>query len=322
MFPNAVKNSFRNIAKVPKVTHSDILYSLRVKHKCMFNDRNNTRALSFKSNQDDESSQSNNNNNPRNRPVVHLSSAIGVKYHGKEIGSSYPITPHEVSPPRSISLSNISIPDYARNGTSEKYNDDSITIHDSTSIQKIRTAGELARNTLDMAISMARQGANKISTDSIDEAIHNAILNANAYPSLLRYNGFPKSSSSSINEVLYRGVPDSRLLQNGDVLTLELGIYLGGVHASTSKTILVGNNDLSDDENERKRWTRAQRLISASQEALETALQVCVNGGCISKIGKYIQQVADDYDYQIVPKICGSGIGSFLHMPPAVKVRT
>ena len=321
MFPNAVKNSFRNIAKVPKVTHSDILYSLRVKHKCMFNDRNSKRALSFKSNQEDETPQSN-NNYPRNRPVVHLSSAIGVKYRGKEIGSSYPITPHEVSPPRSISLSNISIPDYARNGTSEKYNDDSITIHDSTSIQKMRTAGELARNTLDMAISMARQGANKISTDSIDEAIHNAILNANAYPSLLRYNGFPKSSSSSINEVLYRGVPDSRLLQNGDVLTLELGIYLGGVHASTSKTILVGNNDLSDDENERKRWTRAQRLISASQEALETALQVCVNGSCISNIGKYIQQVADDYDYQIVTKICGSGIGSFLHMPPAVKVRT
>lgn len=320
MLSTTINISFRNIAKVPKVTNSGLLYSFRVKYKHRIDDWTHKRALNVNSNQEDDSSQS--NNNPRNRPIVHLSSAIGEKYTGKEIGSSYPITPHEVSAPRSISGSNISIPHYARNGTSEKCDNDLITIHDSTSIQKMRNAGELARHTLDMAISMARQGANEMSTDSIDVAIHDAVLNANAYPSLFQYDGFPKSFSSAINEVMYRGVPDSRLLQNGDVLSLDLGIYLGGVHAATSKTILVGNKDIVDDENEKNRWERAQRLINASQEALETATRVCVNGGCISKIGQCIQQVADDYNYQIVTKICGSGIGSFLNMPPVVKVRT
>nr|ACU19972.1 unknown [Glycine max] len=109
-------------------------------------------------------------------------------------------------------------------------------IHDSEGIAKMRAAGELAAHVLNFAGTMVRPS---ITTNEIDKAVHQMIIDAGAYPSPLGYGEFPKSVCTSVNECMCHGIPDSRQLQNGDIINIDVTVYLDGYHGDTSKTFFL-----------------------------------------------------------------------------------
>lgn len=98
----------------------------------------------------------------------------------------------------------------------------------------MRAAGRAAREVLDIAGSLVQPG---VTTDEIDEAVHRACLARKAYPSPLNYRNFPKSCCTSVNEVICHGIPDMRPLEAGDVVNVDITVYLDGYHVRPSKFI-------------------------------------------------------------------------------------
>jgi len=213
-----------------------------------------------------------------------------------------------------------------------------VLIHDEDSTARMRTAARLARKVLDKACSMAAVGA---TTDSIDCAVHSAILRAGAYPSPLNYSGFPKSVCSSVNEVICHGIPDARSLKAGDVVSFDVSCFVGGVHGDNCATVIVGDtndgessdntedgpsdwrgvpqkNKFASDE-ERELFITGRRLVQAALESLNEGVAACRPGANLSDIGSSIHAVADAYGYDTVRKYRGHGISSDFHCAPFVK---
>jgi methionyl aminopeptidase len=208
-----------------------------------------------------------------------------------------------------------------------------IVIHDEASIDKMRNAARLARRTLDLACSLAVPG---ITTDDIDRAVHEAIISENAYPSPLNYAGFPKSLCSSINEIICHGIPDTRPLQFGDVVSFDVSCYLDGVHGDNCATCVVGDQQETNEgagedwrgvpyltkfenEQEEAHFVGARRLVSATLESLMHGIETCKPGSFLSEIGAAIEDVATAYGYSSVRKYRGHGIGHEFHTAPFVK---
>jgi methionyl aminopeptidase len=222
----------------------------------------------------------------------------------------------------------------------------------------MRTAARLARKLLDIICSPA-VAAPGVTTEQIDNLVRDAALANNAYPSPLNYMGFPKSVCSSINEVVCHGIPDTRPLVEGDVVSFDVSCYVGGVHGDNCATVIVGdyNNDVDrDHENtsvisnqdsnsesgspylekdwrsiqyktnfssleEEERFITARRLVQAAIESRDEGIKACKPGGCLSDIGGAIHAVADAYGYDTVRHYRGHGISSDFHCAPFVKVR-
>ena len=102
----------------------------------------------------------------------------------------------------------------------------------------MRKAGRLAAEVLDYAESLATPG---VTTDFIDQKVHKMIVDAGAYPSPLNYGGFPKSVCTSLNECICHGIPDDTVLLDGDIINIDVTVFLDGHHGDTSRTVLVGN---------------------------------------------------------------------------------
>ena len=225
---------------------------------------------------------------------------------------------------------------------------DTILIHDSDSIDKMRTAARTARRLLDLACSptVASVGC---TTEQIDDLIRDAALAQNTYPSPLNYMGFPKNVCSSINEVVCHGIPDTRPLENGDVISFDVSCYIGGVHGDNCATVIVGDYDENnenkvqsaedsspylqkdwrsvpyktqfDSDEEQERFVTARRLVQAAIESRDEGVKACKPMGCLSDIGAAIHAVADAYGYDTVRHYRGHGISSDFHCAPFVKVR-
>ena len=101
----------------------------------------------------------------------------------------------------------------------------------------MRASGKLAAEVLDFAVSLAKPG---IATDAIDEQVHQMIVDRGAYPSPLNYGRFPKSVCTSVNECICHGIPDSRVLRDGDVLNIDVTVYLDSYHGDTSRMVFIG----------------------------------------------------------------------------------
>ena len=110
-------------------------------------------------------------------------------------------------------------------------------VHDAEGIEKMRAAGLLAAQVLDFAESIVKPG---ITTDYIDRQVHKMIVDAGAYPSPLNYGGFPKSVCTSLNECICHGIPDTTELMEGDIINIDVTVYLDGHHGDTSRTVCVG----------------------------------------------------------------------------------
>ncbi|KAH7839458.1 hypothetical protein Vadar_004406 [Vaccinium darrowii] len=178
-------------------------------------------------------------------------------------------------------------------------------IPDSEGIACMRAACELAARVLDSAGKLVRPS---VTTNEIDKAVHQMIIDAGAYPSPLGYGGFPKSVCTSVNECVCHGIPDSRQLQDGDIINIDVTVYLNGYHGDTSKTFLCGNN-VSDN---------AKRLVEVTEECLHKGIAVCKDGALFRKIGKRISEHAERFGFGVVDRFVGHGVGTVFHSEPLI----
>ena len=173
-------------------------------------------------------------------------------------------------------------------------------------IAKMRVAGQLAAEVLDMIGPHIQPG---VSTGELDRICHNYIVEQqNAAPSPLDYNGFPKSICTSVNHVICHGIPsDSKILKNGDTLNIDVTVCKNGFHGDTSKMFCAGDAP-----------EHARRLIRITQECLYRAIDIIKPGITLGDIGHVIQQHGEAHNYSIVREYCGHGIGRVFHEEPQV----
>ena len=163
----------------------------------------------------------------------------------------------------------------------------------------MRMAGSLAARAME---EVARQIAPGVSTDELDRIGHEYLCDHGAYPSTLGYRDFPKSLCTSINEVICHGIPDSTILQDGDIVNIDITAYLDGVHGDTDATYLVG--DVAEE---------SRLLVERTQEALMRGIAVVVPGREVNVIGRVIEKFAARFGYGVVRDFTGHGINTSFH---------
>ncbi|KAK7467109.1 Methionine aminopeptidase 1 [Stygiomarasmius scandens] len=169
---------------------------------------------------------------------------------------------------------------------------------------KMRTACRLTREVLDIAASHVRPG---ITTDELDEIVHNATIERNAYPSPLNYRNFPKSVCTSVNEVICHGIPDQRKLQEGDIVNIDVSLYYDGFHGDVNATYAVGKID-----------EESQKLIRTTRECLDEAIKLCKPGALFRDLGKTIEPIARANGCSTVRTYTGHGIHELFHCTPNI----
>jgi len=182
--------------------------------------------------------------------------------------------------------------------------DSSPQVHGPQGVERMRASGGLAADVLEMACAMAAPG---VTTESIDAAVHEMVVGAGAYPSPLNYGRFPKSVCTSVNECICHGIPDSRELRGGDILNIDVTVFLDGHHGDTSRMVGVGEV-----------LPEAQRLMDATKASLEAAIAICGPGVPFQKLGGEIQKVADSAGFGVVKDFVGHGVGTVFHCSPTV----
>lgn len=169
---------------------------------------------------------------------------------------------------------------------------------------KIRESCQLARKVLNEIKEIVKPG---ITTEELDDFARELIILYNAYPSPLNFHGYSKSISTSVNNVAAHGIPDSRRLQAGDILNIDVTVFLDGHHGDCSETVAVGETD-----------EYALKLINVTKECLERGISYCRPGKLLSGIGRAIHKHARRNQCAVVPTFIGHGIGEFFHGPPDI----
>uniref|UniRef100_A0A1D2A5U4 Methionine aminopeptidase n=2 Tax=Auxenochlorella protothecoides TaxID=3075 RepID=A0A1D2A5U4_AUXPR len=213
-----------------------------------------------------------------------------------------PLAPGTVSPPRPVPPHIVRPPYVSRSGTPDW--DSRPQIQDAEGLVRMRAACNLAARVLRLAGSLVAPG---VTTDEIDAAVHEATIAAGAYPSPLSYGTFPKSVCTSVNECICHGIPDSRPLQEGDILNIDVTVYLDGYHGDTSAMFTVG--EVAPE---------ARALCEATHEALHAAIALCGPGVPFKALGGAIQAVADAHGFGVVRGFCGHGVGKVFHSYPTI----
>jgi methionyl aminopeptidase len=225
----------------------------------------------------------------------------GRKYKRCHQASRQRVLPGLVSPRRDVPAV-VARPDYAERGRPIRV--DEPMVKSEETIERMRTAGRMAAEVLKVTAEAVTVG---ITTDELDAICHRATLERGAYPSPLNYHGYPKSVCTSVNEVICHGIPDSRPLGDGDIVNLDVTVYLDGVHGDTNATVGVGDVD-----------AESQRLIVVTRECLERGIGAVVPGRPISDIGRAIQRHAEAAGFGVVRNYCGHGIGEVFHSSPQI----
>lgn len=171
-------------------------------------------------------------------------------------------------------------------------------------IAGMRAACSLARAALEVA---GRTVAPGVTTDEIDKAVHEFIISNGAYPSPLGYLKFPKSIGVAVNDVVAHGIPDDRPLENGDILNVDVTVYLNGFHGDTSCMFIAGEAS-----------SPALKVCKAARRAMMAGIQVCGPGVDFRAVGHAIERVADEEGFVSVDYFAGHGIGSYFHGAPQV----
>lgn len=181
-----------------------------------------------------------------------------------------------------------------------------VSIKSPADIEHMRVAGRLAAEVLEMIAPHVVPG---VSTGELDRICHDYIVNVQkAIPAPLNYNGFPRSICTSINHVVCHGIPsDSKFLQEGDIVNIDITVLKNGFHGDTSKMFGVG-----------KVAAHADKLMRVTQECLYKAIAITGPGTFLGDIGHVIQQYAESQNYSVVREYCGHGIGRIFHEDPQV----
>ncbi len=180
-----------------------------------------------------------------------------------------------------------------------------ITLKTPEDIEKMRIAGRLAAEVLEMIGPHVKPG---VTTEELDRLCHDYIVNEQqAIPAPLNYKGFPKSICTSINQVVCHGIPGEKPLKNGDTLNIDVTVIKDGYHGDTSKMFHVGTVPV---------W--AERLSQVTQECLYKAIEIVRPGTKLGDIGAVIQKHAEKNGFSVVREFCGHGIGKVFHEEPQV----
>jgi len=181
----------------------------------------------------------------------------------------------------------------------------SVTIKSPDEIEKMRVAGRLASEVLEMIGPHVVPG---ISTLELDQICHEYIVNEqNAVPAPLNYRGFPKSICTSVNHQVCHGIPGDRVLKNGDILNIDITVIKDDFHGDTSKMFLLG-----------KPPVLAKRLVDLTYDALKLGIEEVRPGTKLGDIGHKIQSFAEKNRCTVVREYCGHGIGRAFHEDPQV----
>ncbi len=180
------------------------------------------------------------------------------------------------------------------------------TIKTPEQIEKMRIAGRLAAEVLEMIEPYVKPG---VTTGELDRICHDYMVNVQkTIPAPLNYHGFPKSICTSVNHVICHGIPaDDKVLKDGDIVNIDITVIKDGFHGDTSKMFVVGKPSILAD-----------RLIRVTQECLYLGLKKVKNGARLGDIGHVIQVHAEKHNYSIVREYCGHGIGEIFHEDPQV----
>jgi len=226
---------------------------------------------------------------------------FGFKYAGG-------ITPGKQSPQKIVLEKDISKPDYALDGVPKNGSRPPlpwvIEVKTPEEIKKMRVAGRVAREVLDIAGQLVRPG---ITTEEIDCAVHAEALKRGGYPSPLNYRGFPKSCCTSINEVICHGIPDDRQLEEGDIINIDITCYVDGYHGDCSEMFVAGEPD-----------DRARDLLQTTYDCWVKSLEFVKPGNQYRDIGGIIEDYITERGFTTVKNFCGHGIGSVFHTNPSI----
>ncbi len=170
---------------------------------------------------------------------------------------------------------------------------------DADTIERMRVAGRLAAQALQLVGEHVGPG---VTTDELDRIGHEFLCDHGAYPSTLGYRGFPKSLCTSVNEVICHGIPDSRVVEDGDIVNIDITAYIGGVHGDTNATFLAGDVD-----------EESRLLVERTEEALRRAIRAVRPGRQVNVIGRVIESYAKRFGYGVVRDFTGHGIGTAFH---------
>jgi len=208
-----------------------------------------------------------------------------------------PLTPGKLSPIRTVP-DHIERPEYVwKDEVQENIGEPFVQTPEV--IEAMREASTIAANALAEAGKAVVPGA---TTDEVDRIAHEYMCDHGAYPSTLGYRGFPKSTCTSMNEIICHGIPDSTVIEDGDIVNIDVTAYKNGVHGDTNATFLAGN------------VTEEHRLlVERTHEAMMRGIKVAKPGREINVIGRVIESYANRFGYNVVRDFTGHGVGPTFH---------
>lgn len=223
-----------------------------------------------------------------------------------------PVLATKISPDNLSRITKQNIhPDYILKSLQEDHEEDKLDennmiIHDNDEIESIRESCSIASHCLRLAPDLLKPGS---TTLQLNEALHQEIISRNAYPSVLGYKNFPKSISTSVNNVACHGIPDDRPLESGDIISVDVNVYKDGFHGVSGSTFIVGDS---------RHNPLVRYLRSVAQECLFRGISVCRPGTLIMDIGAEIDKFARRRHINIIPSLIGNGIGRYFHSHPEI----
>ncbi len=180
-----------------------------------------------------------------------------------------------------------------------------ISIKSPEEIEKMRIAGKLAADVLEMIEPHVKAG---ITTDELDTICHDYIVDVQqAIPAPLNYHGFPKSICTSVNHVVCHGIPANKRLKNNDIINIDITVIKDKYHGDTSKMFFIGEPSI-----------QAKRIVQISQDCLRLGIEQVKAGAQLGNIGHVIQSYAESQQCSVVREYCGHGIGAVFHEDPQV----
>ncbi|MFZ9232580.1 MAG: type I methionyl aminopeptidase [Ilumatobacteraceae bacterium] len=220
----------------------------------------------------------------------------GRRYKRCHKGLEGRIEPGVISPMRSVP-SHIAKPSYADTGDVVRWNESPVKSPEI--IERMRHAGQMAADILRLAGEYVKPG---MTTDDIDVFVHDLTIERGAYPSPLNYHRYPKSVCTSLNEVICHGIPDSTIIEDGDIINLDVTCYVDGVHGDTNATFMIGDVSAED-----------RLLVKVTEECMWRGIEAVVPGRPLSDIGKAIEDHAKTHRMGVVRAFIGHGIGEQFH---------
>ena len=179
-------------------------------------------------------------------------------------------------------------------------------VYDKDQIHRIRVAASIAAHCVRLAPDILQPGS---TTLQLNDALHQEILSKGAYPSILGFRKFPKSISTSVNNVACHGIPDDRPLEVGDLVSVDVNVFKDGFHGVCGTTVIVGQLDADP---------LTRYLRSVAEELLFKGISACKGGGFMLDIGAEISKFCRKRHVKVIPTLTGHGVGEYLHTAPDV----